>query len=139
MLLVGCSQSFLEANLQPGKPPVLIFPPVLILVLSSGFSMPSGAKRTPLKTLLFPVAVPLLTLPISMSLIFAHIYLKQHPVPRAEPNDSSCMNSGKLGVRMLLPSTIPSAPPSPWLSSPLLSPNSPLPLHLALTRLPILY
>ena len=29
------------------------------------------------------------------------------------------MNSGKLAVRMLLPSTIPSAPPSPWLSSPL--------------------
>ena len=62
---------------------------VLILVLSSGFSMPSRAKRTPPKALLFPVAVPLLTLPITMPLIFAHIYLKQHPVPRAEPNDSS--------------------------------------------------
>ena len=49
------------------------------------------------------------------------------------------MNSGKLAVRMLLPSTIPSAPPSPWLSSPLPSANSPLPLRLALTRLPILY
>ena len=63
--------------------------PLLILVLSSGSSMPSRAKRTPPKTLLFPVAVPLLTLPITMPLIFAHIYLKQHPVPRAEPNDSS--------------------------------------------------
>ena len=80
------------------------------LVLTSGFSMPSRAKRTPPKTLLFPVAVPLLTLPITMPLIFAHIYLKRHPVPRAEPNDSSWMNSGKLAVRMLLPSTIHSAP-----------------------------
>ena len=71
-------------------------------------------------------------------LIFAHIYLKQHPVPRAEPNDSSWMNFGKLAVRMLLPSTILSAPPS-WLNSPLPSANSPLPLRLALTRLPILY
>ena len=45
------------------------------------------------------------------------------------------MNSGKLAVRTLLPSTILSAPPSPWLSSPLPSANSPLPLRLALTRL----
>ena len=81
-------QSFLEPNLQPGKPPVLTCPPVLILVLSSSFSMPSQAKRTPPKTLLFPVALPLLTLPTTMPLIFAHIYLKQHPVPRAEQNDS---------------------------------------------------
>ena len=35
------------------------------------------------------VAHPVLTLPITMPLIFAHIYLKQPPVPRAEPNDSS--------------------------------------------------
>ena len=42
------------------------------------------------------------------------------------------MNSGKLAVRMLLPFTIPSAPTSPWLNSPLPSPNSPLPLCLAL-------
>ena len=46
-------------------------------------------KRTPSKTFLFPVVVPLLTLPITMFLIFAHIYLKQHPVPRAGPNDGS--------------------------------------------------
>ena len=38
---------------------------------------------------LFPVAVPLLTLPITIPLIFAHIYLKRHPIPRAESNDSS--------------------------------------------------
>ena len=49
------------------------------------------------------------------------------------------MNSGKLAVRMLLPSTILSAPPSPWMSSPLPSANSPLPLRLALTRLPNAY
>ena len=85
MLLVGRPQSFLEPNLQPGKPPVLTCLPVLILVLSSGFSMPSRAKRTPPKTLLFLIALPLLTLPTIMPLIFAHIYLKQHLVPRAEP------------------------------------------------------
>ena len=85
----GRPQSFLEPNAQPDKPPVLICPPVLIPVQSSGSSMPSRAKRTPPKTLLFPGALPLLTLPITMPLIFAHIYLKQHPVPRAEPNDSS--------------------------------------------------
>ena len=131
MLLVGRPQSFLEPNLQPGMPPVLICHPVLILVLSSGFSMPSRAKRTTPKTLLFPVALPLLTLPTTMPLIFAHPYLKQHPVPRAEPNDSSWINSGKLAVRMFLPSTILSAPPSPWLNSPLPSAISPLPLRLA--------
>ena len=54
------------------KPPVLTCPLVLILVLSSGFSMPSRAKRTPPKTLLFPIALPLLTLPITMPPIFAH-------------------------------------------------------------------
>ena len=48
-----------------------------------------SAKRTPPKTLLFPVAVPLMTLPITIPLICDHIFLKQHPVPRAEPNDSS--------------------------------------------------
>ena len=85
MLLVGRPQSFRESNPQPGKPSVLICPSALILVLSLGSSMPSRAKRTPPKTLLFPVAVSLLTLPITMPLIFAHIYLKQHPVPRAEP------------------------------------------------------
>ena len=63
--------------------------PVLILALSSGFSMPSRAKRTPPKTLLFPIAPPLLTLPTTMPLIFAHIYLKRHPVPRAELKDNS--------------------------------------------------
>ena len=89
MLLVGRSQSFLQPNLQPGKPPVLICLPVLILMLSSGFSMPFRAKRTPPKTLLFPVAVPLLTLPTTMPFIFAHTYLKQHLVLFAKPNDSS--------------------------------------------------
>ena len=39
----------------------------------------------------------------------------------------------------LFPSTIHSVPPSPGLNSPLPFANSPLPLHLALTRLPILY
>ena len=73
MLLVGRPQSFLEPNLQPGKPPVLTCPLVLILVLSSGFSLPSRAKRTPSKTLLFPIALPLLTLPTTMPPIFAHI------------------------------------------------------------------
>ena len=58
----------------------------------------------------FPVAVPLLTLPITIPLIFAHIYLKRHPVPHAESNDSSWINCGKLAVRMLLPFTIHSAP-----------------------------
>ena len=87
MLLVGRPQSFLEPNPQPGKPPALICLPVLIRVLYSGSSMPYRAKRTPPKTLLFLVAVPLLTLPINMPLIFVHIYLKQHPVLRAEPND----------------------------------------------------
>ena len=89
MLLVRRPQSFLEPNLQPGKPPVLTCLPVLILVLFSGFSMPSRAKRTPPKTLLFPIALALLTLPTTMPLTFAHIYLKQHPVPRAELKDSS--------------------------------------------------
>ena len=42
MLLVGRPQSFLEPNPQPGKPPVLICPPVLILVMSSR-AMPSRA------------------------------------------------------------------------------------------------
>ena len=83
MLLVGRPQSFLEPNLQPGKPPVLTCLPVLILVLSSGFSMQSRAKKTPPKTLLFPIALALLTLPTTLPLIFAHVYLKRHPVPRA--------------------------------------------------------
>ena len=82
MLLVGRPQSFLEPYPQPGKPPVLICPPVLILVLSSGFSMPSRAKRTPPKTLLFPFALPLLTLPITMPL-----YLRSH-LSQATPRTS---------------------------------------------------
>ena len=113
--------------------------PVLILVLSSGLLMPSRAKRTPPMTLLFLVALPRLTMPTTTSFIFAHIYRKQHPAPRAELNDSSRMNSGKLAVRMLLSSIIFSAPPSLCLNSPLPSAISPLPLRLALTRLPIVY
>ena len=54
MLLVGRPQSFLEPNLQPGKPPVLTCLPVLILVLSSGFSMPSHAKKTTSQDSSFP-------------------------------------------------------------------------------------
>ena len=100
---LGRPQSFLKPNPQPGKQAILICSPVLILVLSLGFSMPSRAKRTASKTPLFPVAVSLLTLPITTPLIFAYIYLKQHLVPRAEPNDSSWMNSGKLAMKMLLP------------------------------------
>ena len=53
MLLVGRPQSFLEPNLQPGKLPVLICLPVLILVLSSGFSMQSRAKEKHLPRLIF--------------------------------------------------------------------------------------
>ena len=52
-----------RANLQPAKPLVLTCLPVLILALSLGFSMPSRAKETPPKTLLFPIALALLTLP----------------------------------------------------------------------------
>ena len=54
MLLVGRPQSFLEPNLQPGKPPVLTCLPVLILVLSSGFSMPSWAKKNTSQDPSFP-------------------------------------------------------------------------------------
>ena len=54
MLLVGRPQSFLEPNLQPGKPPVLTCLPVLILVLSSGFSMPSRAKKNTSQDSSFP-------------------------------------------------------------------------------------
>ena len=54
MLLVGRPQSFLEPNLQPGKPPVLTCIPVLILVLSSGFSMPSRAKKNTSQDSSFP-------------------------------------------------------------------------------------
>ena len=54
MLLAGCPQSFLEPNLQPGKPPVLTCLPVLILVLSSGFSMPSRAKKNTSQDSSFP-------------------------------------------------------------------------------------
>ena len=54
MLLVGRPQSFLEPNLQPGKPPVLTCLPVLILVLSSGFSMPSRAKQNTSQDPSFP-------------------------------------------------------------------------------------
>ena len=49
----------------------------------------SGKKTTPPKTLLFPIALALLTLPTTLPLIFAHVYLKRHPVLRAELNDSS--------------------------------------------------
>ena len=71
-------------------------------------------------------------------------YLRSH-LSQATPRTSrraerQFMNElQKASCEMLLPSTIPSAPPSPWLNSPLPPPNSPLPLHLALTRLPILY
>ena len=54
MLLVGRPQSFLEPNLQPGKPPVLTCLPVLILVLSSGFSMQSRAKKNTSQDFSFP-------------------------------------------------------------------------------------
>ena len=54
MLLVGRPQSFLEPNLQPGKPPVLTCLPVLVLVLSSGFSMPSRAKKNTSQDSSFP-------------------------------------------------------------------------------------
>ena len=54
MLLVGRPQSFLEPNLQPGKPPVLTCLPILILVLSSGFSMPSRAKKNTSQDSSFP-------------------------------------------------------------------------------------
>ena len=54
MLLVGLPQSFLEPNLQPGKPPVLTCLPVLILVLSSGFSMQSRAKKNTSQDSSFP-------------------------------------------------------------------------------------
>ena len=54
MLLVGHPQPFLEPNQQSGKPPVLIFPPVLILVLSSGSSMPSRAKKNTSQDPSFP-------------------------------------------------------------------------------------
>ena len=47
MLLVGHPQSFLEPNLQPGKPPVLTYLPVLILVLSSGFSGKKNSSQDP--------------------------------------------------------------------------------------------
>ena len=138
MLLVGRPQSFLEPNPQPGKPPGLICHFIMILVLSSGSSMPSRAKRAPPKTLLFPVAVPLLTLPITMPLIFAHIYLKRPRTSRRakrqfmnELRKASCKNASSLHNSF--------CSPSPWLNSPLPLANSPLPLHLALTRLPILY
>ena len=67
------------SNLSPRSDPRVVF---RLLNAISG-------KKTPPKTHLFPVAVPLLTLPIAMPLIFAHIYLKQHPGPRAVPKDSS--------------------------------------------------
>ena len=54
MLLVGRPQSFLEPNLQPGKPPVLTCLPVLIFVLSSGFSMQSRAKKNTSQDSSFP-------------------------------------------------------------------------------------
>ena len=54
MLLVGRPQSFLEPNLQHGKPPVLTCLPVLILVLPSGFSMPSRAKKNTSQDSSFP-------------------------------------------------------------------------------------
>ena len=54
MLLVGRPQSFLEPNLQPGKPPVPTCLSVLILVLSSGFSMPSRAKKNTSQDSSFP-------------------------------------------------------------------------------------
>ena len=54
MLLVGRPQSFLEPNLQPGKPPVLTCLPVLILVLSSGFSMQSRPKKNTSQDSSFP-------------------------------------------------------------------------------------
>ena len=48
------------------------------------------------------------------------------------------MNFGGLAVGMLLPSTTLSAPPFPWLGSPLPSAGFPLPLRLALTGLAVL-
>ena len=129
MLLVRRPQSFLEPNQQPGKPPVLICP----LVLSSGFSMPSLAKRATPGTLLYPVTLPLWALPIAMPLVFALVYLRRHPVPCVEPNNSSWINLGG----WLWGCTL-SAPPFPWLGSPLPSAGSPLPLRLALTGLAVL-
>ena len=48
----------------------------------------SGKKNTSQDSS-FPIALALLTLPTTLPLIFAHVYLKRHPVPRAELNDSS--------------------------------------------------
>ena len=67
------------SNLSPRSDPRAVF---RLLNAISG-------KKTPPKTLLFPIALALLTLPTTLPLIFAHVYLKRHPVPRAELNDSS--------------------------------------------------
>ena len=53
-MLLGRPQAFLEPNPQPGKPPVLICPPVLIFVLSLGSSMPSRAKKNTSQDPSFP-------------------------------------------------------------------------------------
>ena len=109
MLLVGRPQLSLERNPLPGKPPVLICPPVLILVLSSGSSMPSRAKRTPRKTLLFPVTVPLLTLPITMPLR-SHLSQATHRTSRRaerlfmnELRKASCEDASSLHILFCSP------------------------------------
>ena len=82
MLLVGRSQSFLEPNPQPGKPPVLICLPVLILVLSSGFSMPSRAKKNTSQDPSFPGC----TSPLDTANHYAS-YLRSH-LSQATPRTS---------------------------------------------------
>ena len=83
MLLVGRPQSFLEPNPQPGKPHVLICPPLLIFVLSSGFSMPSRAKRTPPQDPSFPGC----TSPLDTANHHYASYLLSHP-SQATPRTS---------------------------------------------------
>ena len=75
--------------------------------------MPSRANETPPKTLLFPIALALLTLPTTLPLIFAYV-LSQATLRSSRRAERQFMNElGKLAVRMLLPSIILSAPPSP--------------------------
>ena len=102
MLLVGRPQSFLEPILHPGKPPVLTCLPVLILVLSSGFSMQSRAKKNTSQDSSFPDC----TCPLDTANHFAS-YLRSR-LSQATPRSSrraerQFMNElGKLAVRMLL-------------------------------------
>ena len=130
MLIVGRPRSFLEPGLRPGGPPVLVCPPVLVLVLSSGFSMPSRAS--------FPGCTsPLGTANRCAACLRSRL---SRVAPRASRGAGRQLMDALRGAGCGDASSLRGSFCSPFSLTGLSAASavSPLPLRLALPRLPIL-